>query len=202
MDGRTHHPCSSARPKERGQGATNHHRRHATQCAVTSWTRAHVANMSSLIALRHYPPRQQRNFPDNNLCDRSLRRPMRRDATNAAADWGGTRRTIPHLQARIGGAMDQLRLATTLCARFDVPSKVTAVFQDNWSNQSSTSYTTANGWLSIFRPLSSRSYLCSTRATSLEDRHGMVLLRQKPVRVSAASASCIYGVQIRKKTNG
>jgi hypothetical protein len=51
----------------------------------------------------------------------------------------------------------------------------------------------------------SRPYLYSSHRTGLGDRHGMggrVFPRQKPVRVSAASASCIYKVQIRKKANG
>jgi hypothetical protein len=32
-------PAATCAPKERGRGATNAHRRHTTQCAVTSWTR-------------------------------------------------------------------------------------------------------------------------------------------------------------------
>jgi hypothetical protein len=106
MDGRSHHPCSNLRAQrtwtgrhERSQETHNPMRRdeldtHARM--LRTWPRW----------LRRCPARQKRSAPSNKLCDRSLRRPMRRDATSAAADWGGTRRTIPQLQARTGGTMD------------------------------------------------------------------------------------------------
>jgi hypothetical protein len=51
MGGRGHHPCSLlARPKNVDGAPRTLTGEHTTQCAVTSWTRAHVTNMASLVA--------------------------------------------------------------------------------------------------------------------------------------------------------